>query len=195
MSNGTWQGWMYPSEPRCPNETSWCAVAGATKVHDFDDTQVTETALALLANLTSAPEPWFLAVGYRKPHVQWRAPAEFFERIPPASVTLPAHPLFPEGAPDVAFHMPENDFLKPFSDVVACGGVELMAPNTSFPSACMLAWRRAYHASVSFMDGQFGQLMAALESSGVAGDTVVVFHGDHVSGRKRPCPQPSPTGT
>ena len=40
MSNGEWEGWMYPAEPRCPGGTVWCAVSGNTTIKDFDDTQV-----------------------------------------------------------------------------------------------------------------------------------------------------------
>eukprot|EP00947_MAST-08B_sp_MAST-8B-sp1_P004114 g4114.t1 len=185
MSDGTWEGWMYPSEPRCPKETVWCAVEDGDGDDDdlFDDTQITRKALALLDNITKVDggqRPWFLAVGYRKPHVQWRFPSRFLAAIPSASVTEPKHPLFPAGAPAVAFHQPQNDFLEPFSDVRSCaaaaGG---MAPNTSFSAGCQIDFRRAYHASVSFMDAQVGALLDALDSRGLSGNTVVAFFGDH----------------
>ena len=114
MSSGEWQGWMYPSEPRCPDEDVWCAISGATTAADFDDTQVTARALALLDNLTATAtatatgaatatataigsvKPWFLAVGYRKPHVQWRVPSSFVDAIPADTVTLPKHKVFPD---------------------------------------------------------------------------------------------------
>ena len=197
MSSGEWQGWMYPSEPRCPDEDVWCAISGATTAADFDDTQVTARALALLDNLTAtgastgaatgaatataagSVKPWFLAVGYRKPHVQWRVPSSFVDAIPADTVTLPKHKVFPEGAPAVAFHQPVNDFLQPFADVRSCGGVDTMTPNSSFPDTCQLKWRRAYHAAVSFMDAQVGILLDALDNKGVADSTVVVFFGDH----------------
>jgi len=48
-------------------------------------------------------------------------------------------PFSPVGAPDVTFHRPENDFLEPFTDVVACGGVQVMAPNATLPPKCVKA--------------------------------------------------------
>ena len=112
---------------------------------------------------------------------QWRVPAAFLKGIPAQSVTLPKHPYFPSDAPDIAFHRPENDFLEPFTDVVSCGGVSLMAPNATFPSHCVKAWRRAYHAGVSFMDAQVGIVIDALSAipGGESDRTLVVFFGDH----------------
>jgi iduronate 2-sulfatase len=183
VANGSWAPWMYPSEPRCANGTVWCAVPPPTSVRDFDDTQITAVAVELLVNLTApspAPRaPWFLAVGWRKPHVQWRVPAATLASIPADSVTLPKHAFFPSGAPPIAYHRPENDFLEPFSDVVACGGAALMAPNATFPPQCVKAWRRAYHASVAFMDEQVGAVLGALDAAGEANNTLVVFFGDH----------------
>ena len=187
VASGEWASWMYPSEPRCPNGTVWCAIPEPTTVKDFEDTQITAVALELLANVTNGGRgsepgaPWFLAIGWRKPHVQWRVPAAFLKGIPAQSVTLPKHPYFPSDAPDIAFHRPENDFLEPFTDVVSCGGVSLMAPNATFPSHCVKAWRRAYHAGVSFMDAQVGIVIDALSAipGGESDRTLVVFFGDH----------------
>eukprot|EP00940_MAST-03C_sp_MAST-3C-sp2_P000748 g748.t1 len=188
MSSGEWQGWMYPSEPRCADENVGCTVGSPNgspeddAVSDFDDLQVTQRALALMKNLTESGDvPWFLAVGYRKPHVQWRVPARCLQHISAESVRMPKHRTFPESAPDIAFHQPINDFLEPFADVRSCGGESAMSPNVSFPDACVLRWRRYYHASVTFLDEQVGRLLSALDAArhNAAKRTVVVFVSDH----------------
>lgn len=56
----------------------------------------------------------------------------------------------------VAFHVPVNDFLEPFSDVNDCGGARAMAPNRSFSKTCLRQFRQAYHAAVAYMDHQVG---------------------------------------
>merc|ERR1719272_2172652 len=122
MYDGRASNWMYPSEPRCPQGNVWCGL-NSTDVSDYDDLQVTQRALALLSNLTSKERPWFLAVGFRKPHVQWRIPVQHLNYIPSNSVTLPKHPLFPKDSPPIAYHQPINDFVEPFADVFACGGL------------------------------------------------------------------------
>lgn len=185
MMSGSWKQWMYPSEPKCDGDNGWCSVGnpeGAPDedhVSDFEDLQVTERALEIFDNLTRLEQPWFLAVGYRKPHVQWRAPARCFDRIANDSVSLPKYRFFPKGSPDIAFHQPINDFLEPFADVRDCGGEDRMTPTSVFDDSCQIKWRRAYHAAVSFMDEQIGRMLTALETSGQANRTVVVIFGDH----------------
>ena len=63
---------------RCPNNATWCSMPEDSV---FEDTQTTRTALQLLDNVTASNEtkPFFLAVGFRKPHLQWRAPAWSFD--------------------------------------------------------------------------------------------------------------------
>ena len=77
--NTTWANWNNPNEPRCPQNTSWCA---AEDTERFQDELITSTALELLTNVTRDERPFFLAVGFRKPHVQWRAPTRAFDAYP-----------------------------------------------------------------------------------------------------------------
>ena len=174
-----WKGWLYPSESRCPNGTVWCAVKESGDATEFEDTQITQRALELHANVSKMDSPWFLAVGYRKPHVQWKFPSRFLDAIPIKDVTTPRHGIFPHGADEIAFHQPVDDFLKPFSDVVECGGVEANTPFSKFSRECQLHFRRAYHASVAFMDSQIGILIHHLKVAGDMNNTVVVVLGDH----------------
>ena len=180
LSDGSWSGWMYPKEPRCPQGTVWCAIE-KYNVSDFDDTQVTLRAKELLTNATTDEQgrPFFLAVGYRKPHVQWRFPSHCLAPYEEdSSVGLPKHKFFPNSTPSVAFHQPINDFLDPFSDVSSCGG-ESMSPSFAFRDSCQLAWRKAYAASVTFLDEQVGELLDHLEDLGQTDNTVVAFVSDH----------------
>lgn len=183
MANGQWDGWMYPSEPTCPNGTTWCAVPENT-TESFDDEQTTAQAFALLRNASalrqSGGTPWFVAVGFRKPHLQWRFPERLLSRFPsdPSVVPTAKFPIFPKGAPDVAFHMPVDDFLEVFTDAQDCGAADFDV-NFSFPERCQQLWRRAYWASVSFMDECAGKLVAEVERLGETDNTVVVFLGDH----------------
>jgi len=180
-AGGDWEDWMYPSEPRCPNGTAWCADADDAI---YDDSQIAASAVRLLRNASSLLDaggaPFFLAVGFRKPHLQWRFPKRVLQHYPIelAEVPLPAHPHFPEGAPLVGFHQPVGDFLLAFSDTRACGG-ENISPTVAFANECQQAWRRAYWAAVSYLDEQIGVLLDELKAVGRAGDTMVVLFGDH----------------
>mmetsp|Transcript_23442 Transcript_23442/g.72095 ORF Transcript_23442/g.72095 Transcript_23442/m.72095 type:complete len:559 (+) Transcript_23442:31-1707(+) len=169
MNNSQWQPWLYPSEPRCPHSTTWCALE-SNATHDFEDTQTTERALELLKNAT-AEHHYFLAVGYRKPHLQWRFPAQYL--LPVREEDNATAELFPDQAPALAFHMPYSEFSA-FSDVDECGGAAAMAPNVPYPSTCQRQWRRGYASAVAFLDSQVGRILDA-----VSEDALVAFFGDH----------------
>jgi iduronate 2-sulfatase len=151
MSDGTWDNWMYPSEPACPNGTVGCGIDDASGDPSlFEDAQTTKVALDQLRNVSSLG-PFFVAAGYRKPHVQWRVPKRILDAYPPAQeMPLPAIRDFPAGAPAIAFHQPVDDFLEPFSDVAACGGVDKCSPLAHFSDACTRKWRRQYWAAVTY---------------------------------------------
>jgi len=148
----------------------------------FDDKQVSEAAMKLMNNATSrriqTGQPWFLAVGFRKPHLQWRFPLKFLAQYPENQLTLPKHRFWPEGTPEIGFHQPVDDFLEEFVDVQQCGG-SIMSPGWAFPAACQVLWRRAYWSSVSFLDEQMGRVLDNLDRLGQTDNTIVVLFGDH----------------
>ena len=152
----------------------------------FEDEQTVEVVLRQLRNATEVQArtgaPWFVAAGFRKPHLQWRFPERFLSLLPGdlADVPLPEFPTLPDGAPDLSYHMPVDDFLLEFMDPQRCGSHDLNARNGwAFPDECQQQWRRAYWASVSYMDSCVGEVLAEVDRLGAANDTIVVFFGDH----------------
>ena len=174
--NTTWAAWNNPNEPRCPQNTSWCSVEDTER---FQDTQIASTALELLANVTREDEerPFFLAVGFRKPHVQWRAPRRAFDAYP-HNASLASRPKAPQHHVDVAFHVPKHE-IDVFSDWRECGGSQALTPAHNYPSECQRAWRRGYYAAVTFVDEQLGVVLDGLTARNRERDTAVVFFGDH----------------
>lgn len=103
-------------------------------------------------------QPFFLAVGFRKPHDPYIAPKKYFAPYPPekfADVPGPANDR--EDIPPAAFPTLEQYLGQP-------EGRE---------------FRRAYYACISFMDTQLGKVLGALEKSPAAANTLIVFFGDH----------------
>ena len=157
MSNGEWDEWMYPTEDACPEQTSWC---GTTNETDLEDFKTTQTAIRLLDNVTCEEGPFFLAVGYRKPHLQWRVPQRVLDEVEMADVTPPANPFLPPSSPDLAYHMPVDDFLLEFPDVESCGSANITDPSSAwFSEQCARTWRRGYYAAVQYMDEQVGVIL------------------------------------
>merc|ERR1719428_251222 len=101
------------------------------------------------------PRPFFLAVGFRKPHLPFRYPKAFLKNYPPAAnVSLPKHQLAPEGAPAIAHHwsasLPESP------------------PSEPLEAAKAREYRLAYRATISWVDSQIARVLDELERLGLA---------------------------
>ncbi len=112
-------------------------------------------------------KPFFLAVGFHRPHQPLYNPKRFHDLYPPESIELP---------PTI-----KNDL----DDVPRAGREYALAPNTSGLHKSVWQygeWENAvssYLASISFVDELIGNIMAALEESGYADNTLVVMWSDH----------------
>lgn len=140
-------------------------------VYPADDRQQADwkTADHAIAQLGARPKdrPFFLAVGFRLPHVPCFASQAWFDRFPPEEqIVLP--PVKEGDRDDVPF----------FSWYLHW---KLPEPRLSWLRQAN-QWRalvRAYLASTAFMDSQVGRLLEALDTSGEADRTVVVLWSDH----------------
>ena len=112
-------------------------------------------------------QPFFLAVGFVKPHSPPTAPRKHFDLYDPARVQLP-----PDFAPRPA---PPPGFPEPS---VPRRNADLFIGRDASPEQAR-EMTRAYWASTTFMDAQVGRVLDALERLGLKDNTVVVFWGDH----------------
>jgi uncharacterized sulfatase len=136
---------------------SWLAADG-TDEEQTDGIGASE-AIALLEKHQS--EPFFLAVGFYRPHTPYVAPKKYFEMYPTSKIALaevPANDKDDIPAPGLASAKPEQNRMTDDQRREAI---------------------QAYYASITFMDAQLGKLLDALERLGLAEKTVVVFHSDH----------------
>jgi arylsulfatase A-like enzyme len=125
-------------------------------------------ASAAVDALQRAPKdkPFFVAAGFRLPHVPCYAPQKWFDLYPDATLQMPP---VKEG---------DRDDTPLFSWYLHW---TLPEPRLSLLQR-VNEWRplvRAYLASISFMDAQLGRVLDALEATGRAGNTIVVLWGDH----------------
>ncbi|XP_028816707.1 iduronate 2-sulfatase isoform X2 [Denticeps clupeoides] len=152
-----------------------CAVnVSETPLGTLPDMENTDEAVRQLRALSRAAEPFFLAVGYYKPHIPFRIPQEFLSLYPVENMTLAPDPSVPGDLPSVAYN--------PWTDIREREDVQAL--NISFPYGPILKdfqlqIRQHYLAAVSYLDAQVGKLLAALEEFGLAEDTIVVFTSDH----------------
>lgn len=148
---------------------AWPAVE-AEDVPDnaYDDGAMTDRAIELLERVARSEGPFFLAVGYKKPHLPFVAPKRYWDLYERDAIEL--HP-FQERATDgpaLAYHnYPE---LRSYSDIPQKG---------SIPPGQQRELIHGYYACVSYIDAQIGRLVDALRKQGVADNTVIVLWGDH----------------
>ena len=144
--------------------------AKAPKCECFDvpdeayyDGRIANEAIRVLNEVRG--EPFFLAVGFWKPHAPFNAPKAYWDMYNRA--TLPGyHAAPPRNAPPIAAH----------------DGRELRGspPNQlTFTAEQAAEMRHGYLANISYMDAQLGKVLKALDASGVADRTVIIFAGDH----------------
>lgn len=129
----------------------------------YYDGRVAAEAVRVLGEIKD--EPFFLAVGFWKPHAPFNAPKKYWDMYDRARLP-PLNPARPIDAPAVAFH----------------DGRELRGapPNqVTFTDAQAAEIRHGYFANVSYLDAQLGKVLDALDRSGVADRTAIVFVGDH----------------
>lgn len=103
-------------------------------------------------------EPFFLAVGFHKPHVPWSVPRPYFDLYSPDAIHVPAPDA---GEADRGHLNPGSQRSRRMSEARAREAV------------------RGYYACISFMDAQVGLLLDAIDRLGLAEQTVVVFWSDN----------------
>jgi iduronate 2-sulfatase len=124
---------------------------------DTGDGVVAREGSAIIDQQARAGKPFFVAAGFRRPHLPWWAPRKYFDMYPPAKMRPPFAP-----ANDL-------DDIPP----IALTRIEKLPDNEK------REFLAAYYASVTFMDAQVGKLLATLDRHKLWDRTVIVFIGDH----------------
>jgi len=135
----------------------------------YFDGKVAVRAIGYLQRFAQEQKPFFLAVGFVKPHLPFNAPKRYWDLYPEDSVTGPVNQPFPETAPQQAWHN--------WGELRHYAGVpEGDAP---VPEELARTLVRGYRAATSYSDAQVGRVLDELERLGLADNTVVVLWGDH----------------
>jgi choline-sulfatase len=121
-----------------------------------------ENASKYLESWRGNSEPFLLYVGFNSPHDPRQAPKEYVDRYPAARIEVPPN------------YLPEH----PFDQGDHKGRDELLAP---FPRSreAVQVHRAEYYAHTTYMDAQIGKILDALEASGHARNSYVIFTADH----------------
>ncbi len=156
----------------------WYVKANATEIADADDdayydgAQTTE-AIKILKRMKDLDEPFFLSVGYYRPHLPFNAPQKYWDMYDRDSIPLAENQFVPEGVPAYLIHGEAE--LRGYDD---CRDLPLPSEEP-WDVERQKEIKHGYYASVSYTDAQIGRLLDALEELGLAENTLVVLWGDH----------------
>ena len=137
------------------------------------DGEMTNLAIGALKKLAKKDQPFFLAVGYIKPHLPFNPPKRYWDLYDPAKLPLAANVKLPIDAPAMAMNTMYE--LRDYMDFA-------QTPSPDRGALSEQQQRRlkhGYYASVSFVDAQLGRLMGELDRLKLRDDTIVVLWGDH----------------
>lgn len=163
-----------PCVPPCV-VTSAYANATATD-DDMPDGMIAREAVQTIQRLAEEDSPFFVAVGFHKPHLPHIAPKRYFDLYPLENVSLPPSPCAPKGAP--AFAWNKCGEWTAYPDVKNKTSAMGFSKEQPVDDAYARQQRRAYFAAASFADAQVGRVLDAVEEAGLSNDTVVVLFGD-----------------
>lgn len=141
-------------------------IANVTSDSDLPDGYIADKAIEAMRQVKD--KPFFLAVGFLKPHLPFVAPKRFFDLYPPESIGLSPNPSPPKDVPPIA--LTNYAELRAYTDMPKKGEL-------SDDQAKEL--RRAYFACVSWVDSQVGRVLKELDDLGLRDNTIVVIWGDH----------------
>ncbi|GAB4454377.1 MAG: sulfatase [Armatimonadaceae bacterium] len=143
---------------------------GAPDVPDnrLGDGKTADTAVASLERLAAEKTPFFLAVGFLKPHLPFVAPKKYWDLYDPAKFELEPVRDLPKNAPTYAGN--GSGELRTYETVPQKGPI---------PDDMARQLIHGYYACVSYMDAQVGRVLDALDRLGLRENTVVVLWGDH----------------
>ena len=140
---------------------SWLAADGTDE--EQTDGIAAAAAVRLLKKHAKAKQQFFMAVGLFRPHTPYVAPKKYFDMYPTDKIKVPTVPAgYLETIPTPARRSVtrKKDQVN-LADDLARKAIQ------------------AYYASITFADAQLGKVLDALEETGLAGNTVIVFTSDH----------------
>lgn len=151
---------VFNAEPhrKISGALSWLAADG--KDEEQTDGMIATEAIRLMEQ--NKDRPFFLAVGFFRPHTPYVAPKKYFDLYPLETMRLPFAPLNDRDDIPVAAFAHNNP-----------------VPHYNLEKGILLEATQAYYACVSFIDAQVGRLLDALDRLNLAEDTIVVFWSDH----------------
>ncbi len=137
--------------------------------HAYGDGYETLRAIATMKEMAKDEDkPFFLALGFKKPHLNWTAPKRYWDLYDPEQIPLATQVDAPENGAAMGLHASFE--LRTRVGIPKFGPIKPELARTLM---------HAYLACVSYIDAQIGRMVRALEEEGVRDNTIIIVWGDH----------------
>ena len=172
---------LYPKAPQ--GRTKQSTKPGATKAEvrgpavgnpdvpddSLHDGELADMAITALRGMKSKSEPFFLGVGFIRPHLPFISPKKYWDLYDPLKIPLATNPFPPKGAPKYSLVLGPSE-LRSYAGT----------PNLQqLPEPYARELKHGYYAAVTYVDVQIGRVLQELETLGLRDNTIIVLWGDH----------------
>jgi iduronate 2-sulfatase len=134
----------------------------------YSDGAITDQAIALLKEDKMKNKPFFLAIGFFKPHLPFVAPEKYWNLYKGEEIAMAKNPFPPENVPQIA--------LSGWGELRAYEDIPQVVPLSEEQARKL---KHGYYACVSYTDAQIGRLLDELDRQGLRKNTIIILWGDH----------------
>ena len=139
---------------------------------DYPDGLTADLAVTKLRELSRRGRPFFLGVGFFKPHLPFTAPKKYWDLYTESRIPVTPSNCVPENTNRASLH--QSSEFNQYSL-----GEEKASLENPLSDAYARKLKHAYFACVSYVDAQIGRILDELERLGMSEDTIVLVWGDH----------------
>lgn len=143
----------------------------------YMDGAMANYAVKELHNLKNSKQPFFFAIGFKKPHLPFTPPKKYWDLYKRDEISLPSWRQKAVNSPEIAYH--NSGELRNY-------GMDIHPLEQNNKGNLLLLSEEkqrelihGYYASISYVDAQIGKVLDALRENGMDKNTIVVLWGDH----------------
>lgn len=143
----------------------------------YMDAAIANRAIDLMDDLSKeTTKPFFLAVGFKRPHLPFVAPQKYWNLYDSINVPMATYQKMAKNSPTVAYHKSNemSTYIAPDIEY-ELDEDQLLRIDEEFQKELI----RGYYACTSFVDAQIGKIVDELKKTGLDKNTIIVVWGDH----------------
>lgn len=140
----------------------------------YMDGVIADEAVKTMKKLKDGGKPFFLGVGFKKPHLPFCAPKKYWDMYERDKMPVAEYQDMASDPVEYAYH--NSLEIKGYSDIPP---FESYIDTRHLDEATQRRLLHAYYACISYVDAQVGKLIKALDENGLADNTIIILFGDH----------------